>query len=302
MYKGKTMMKNRVLTSFVTYNPNIERLIKAMKSVESQTDCMIIVDNGSSNISQIEKATINFTNVNLVKNKRNEGIARALNQAVQIAYLKGFDWVLTMDQDSEAPRNLINRYLDVLETNEDVGILTLKIKRNASDVIDTSASITEVDRCITSGSLMNLMAMREVGNFDESMFIDWVDHDICKKIKLGGYKIIRVDDLVLDHELGPQSTIKFTEFLNHFIGSRVLRKPHSAFRTYYYVRNGIYYIRKYNTVLTNSEKKYAKYEIFMAIRRGIVLGDNKVSYIKAILRGIRDGRKMKIVKENSSCQ
>ena len=288
-------MSYKVIASFVSFNPNISKLKKAIDSVYSQVDQIIIVDNGSENILEILNAFGEYQNVSIIKNFQNIGIAAALNQAVDFS-AKKCDWLLTMDQDSEAPIDIIEQYERVIQKEEKIGILTLQIKKNIDSIVEKKNTLTEVQRCITSGSLMNLSAMEDIGEFDESMFIDWVDHDICKRMKLAGYRIIRVDSLILKHELGPQIPIPITQKLNNILGTKVLKRPHSPLRTYYYIRNGIYYIRKFKKSMTKEEVKFAKYEIAMSIRRGLLLGKNKFEYISSICRGIYDGNKMKVCK------
>jgi GT2 family glycosyltransferase len=75
-----------------------------------------------------------------------------------------------------------------------------------------------VDFCITSASCTNLNAWKNVGGFDEWLFIDLVDNDFCKRIIVSGYKILRINSLVLDQEFGkiiPKNE-KVQSFWNNF--------------------------------------------------------------------------------------
>lgn len=49
-------MSYKVIASFVSFNPNISKLKKAIDSVYSQVDQIVIVDNGSENILEILNA------------------------------------------------------------------------------------------------------------------------------------------------------------------------------------------------------------------------------------------------------
>lgn len=55
-----------------------------------------------------------------------------------------------------------------------------------------------IDFCITSASCTNLAVWKEVGGFDERLFIDLVDNEFCKRLIVSGYKILRLNNLVLD--------------------------------------------------------------------------------------------------------
>lgn len=288
--------KKSIAASIICFNPEIERLKKAIISLKMQVDNIIIIDNASDNINEIEEIFRNENEIYLEKNKKNKGIAYALNQAVNYAIKNRFEWLLTMDQDSIIPSNLIEEYLKVIVSEKKIGILTLQVKKNCNDKVICEQSYSRVERCITSGSLMNLNAVEKVGRFDESMFIDWVDHDICKRLILSEFQIIRCNNLILEHELGPQETIYITEIFSKLFGTRVIRKPYSALRTYYYIRNGIYYYRKFYNQMEYSEKKFTKHEIAMSIKRGVLLGKNKIEYIKAVIKGVKDGKNMPLQK------
>lgn len=46
---------NNILAGIVLYNPQIERLILELKSIEKQVQKICMFDNGSNNYSEIEK-------------------------------------------------------------------------------------------------------------------------------------------------------------------------------------------------------------------------------------------------------
>lgn len=287
-------MKDKIMTSIICYNPKISKLGNVVKALDFQVDKIVIIDNGSGNLFEIKECTKDFSKVVIIENGTNVGMSIALNQAVDIAFTEGYDWLLTMDQDSIVPDNLIEKYRQVIDKNINVGILTLQIKKNKDCNVKLDDTLSDVERCITSGSLMNLAVIEKIGKFDKEMFIDWVDHDICKRVRLSGYRIIRVNSIFLNHELGPQGTISISKKLRKYFKMRPIRKPYSENRTYYYVRNGIYYYRKYQEVMTKNEKKFTKYEVCMSILRALLLGKNKIAYFQSICKAIYDGKHMSI--------
>lgn len=290
-------MNSKIITSIICYNPKISKLDNVVKALYFQVEKIVIIDNGSVNSIEIKKCVKDLSKIVIIENDTNKGIAIALNQALAIASAEGYDWLLTMDQDSIVPGNLVEKYREVIEKNIDIGIVTLQIKKNKDYNVQLNDTLSDVERCITSGSLMNLAVMERIGKFDEAMFIDWVDHDICKRVRLSGYRIIRVNSIFLNHELGPQDTILISKKLRKYFGMRPIRKPYSENRTYYYVRNGIYYYRKYQKIMTKSEKKFTKYEICMSILRGLLLGKNKIAYFQSICKAIYDSKNMPILKK-----
>lgn len=140
----------------VTYNPEEDRLEKNIASLKQQAALkgVVIVDNGSANVQNVIKIATQY-NCNLVQLGENLGIAKALNVGVSKAIDFGAEWVLTSDQDSVLPPNLISafeRYLSL----EKCAILCPKIyDANAKVLVDQTeknGNVVSVNRCITSGS------------------------------------------------------------------------------------------------------------------------------------------------------
>ncbi|MHB8132373.1 MAG: glycosyltransferase, partial [Mobilitalea sp.] len=93
------MIKQKIAAGIVLFNPNIDRLKKNIDAILPQVEVLYIIDNNSDNIDLIEKYLQNKNTIILQKNSENFGIAKALNQMCNLANLKGFDWILTLDQD-----------------------------------------------------------------------------------------------------------------------------------------------------------------------------------------------------------
>ena len=105
-----------ILAGITLFNPDVARLEENISSIYGQVDRVICVDNGSDNIKSIEDCVLkNWKNITIIKNGKNEGIAKALNQMFEFAIEQQYEYVLTLDQDSVCPDNIIeeyNKYLD----------------------------------------------------------------------------------------------------------------------------------------------------------------------------------------------
>ena len=65
-----------------------------------------------------------------------------------------------------------------------------KLLREADYKTDsTDQTIEYPERVIASGNIINLQAWNKVGRFDNSLFIDEVDHDFCHRLTQEKYKI-----------------------------------------------------------------------------------------------------------------
>ena len=102
---------NKVACIIVSYNPD-RGIEKCFNSLINQVDKMFIVDNGSNGdrikiLKELKNSNAN--KVDLILNNENLGIATALNVGIKKALNEGYDWVITMDQDSKANDNMIEK-------------------------------------------------------------------------------------------------------------------------------------------------------------------------------------------------
>ena len=104
-----------ILAGITLFNPDVARLEENISSIYGQVDRVICVDNGSDNIKNIEDCVLNnWKNITIIKNGKNEGIAKALNQMFEFAIEQQYEYVLTLDQDSVCPDNIIEEYLSLI--------------------------------------------------------------------------------------------------------------------------------------------------------------------------------------------
>ena len=162
---------NNICACIITYNPEITRLKKNINTIRAQVKELIVIDNNSENISDVEEICKSYNTI-LIKNDYNAGIAKALNQAVDWADQNGYTWVLTLDQDSICSRQIVQIYKKYIDLPQ-IGIITCRIKDINSGSVSRKnrRRACYIDKCITSGSLTKISAVKEVGGFDESFFI-----------------------------------------------------------------------------------------------------------------------------------
>ena len=273
-----------ISAGIVLFNPDINRLKENISAVIVQCAHVYLVDNGSNNIDEVKKLLnqYNHSKVSVLCNMENQGIAKALNQLASEAQKGGFDWILTLDQDSVAPSNIIEEF-EKYTNNLNTGMLCPVIcDRNKGVVVEAKDNYKEIDECITSGSLLNIKAWRKIGGFDESMFIDGVDFDICYRLRKNGYKILCIQSVVLLHELG-------RIVYHRFIFWKVLVKNHSAFRKFYIARNTVYLARKEHTNIIKAILQNVK--LFLIV---VCYEDDKWKKSKKILQGTIDEFKCEI--------
>lgn len=291
----------KIAAGIVTYEPEIVRLKDNIKAIYTQVDYIIITDNGSKNIRKIQEELTQFSNIEWILNEENKGIATALNQIVEHSQQLGCDWTLTLDDDSIAPDYMIEEYKKYIHLKQ-VAMLVPVIKDRSMDYIDlesmTQEPYEEVETAITSGTLMNNKVWNEVGGFTDALFIDYVDFDYCMKLHIAKKRILRVNQVVLLHELGNATEIKVFAFLADCMpkGSFIQRKAeqlrfttnHSPKRLYYVTRNQYYYMRTYRDYI-DVKRLHRGMKIGWIIK--LLFEKQRIQKAKAILKGRKDGRK-----------
>ena len=310
-------MNNKICATIITYNCG-ESFIDTFNSINCQVDKIVIVDNGS------EEKTIKVLNelkskypIEVIFCGENLGIAAALNKGVKYALENGYDWVMTLDHDSnlkeDMAEKLLNAYyrIDEEKRKKVVSLLPryieLGLDQERQDARYTNKDIAYVEGGITSGNLVKellaahqpdrkpyidailkklkenvLKAFEEVGYFDEKLFIDFVDYDFCFRIKEKGLDIVEVADAILYHRIGDTKS-------GRFFFKKVSATNHSPTRRYYITRNRIYCWKKYKGIVDNS----IKFDKSCAVKEAVKIllyEEDKILKMKMIAKGIRDAK------------
>ena len=265
----------KVLAGIVTYHPEKDRLIENIKAISPQVDLVVIWDNGGLEELDCEEHPIILPN----EEQQNLGIATALNRLCEYGTRHGFDWIITLDQDSVAPGTLVSAY-QPFTSDASVGMLCPCIldRNYGSMAYDTGAGqeTETVDACITSASMLRLSAWKEIGGFWDHLFIDMVDFDLCWSLQEKGYRILRVNSVSLLHEIGRSRKVRF-------LGKEEVVFNHSPFRCYYMIRNMLIVGKKHN--------RYRKC-LRWAVRRFLLINlhePQKFRKDRMMLKGFRDG-------------
>lgn len=277
-------MQNKIAAGIVLYSPDIDRLKKNLEAIVPQVEKVFLVDNHSDNIKEVKKMLEQFPVCKLIKNEKNAGIATALNQLMSEAQNQGYAWLLTLDDDSVCEKDMVGK-LTAYKDKPYAGIVCPRATDDKMSALVKSGNpqVTEVDSCITAGSLTNIEAWNAIGNFDDKMFIDFVDVEYCTRLREHGYRIYQVNSALIHQQYGNISG----EF--SILGRTFYLFNYSPVRVYYSVRNQIYYMKKHKSFLNMGQQR-----LFLIgyIGKRIVFEKNRVASFKAVIRGIKDGIRM----------
>lgn len=272
----------------VSYNCG-ENINKCINSIINQVDKVIIIDNGSNVETVSYLKNINYSNVEVIYNEKNLGIAKALNIGVEYAVKNNYSWILTLDHDSSAKndmiKNMINTYesLSCNDKEKVVSIFPTIIEERIKSNFKINHDYKYISHGITSGNLIKTSIFDSVGMFNEEFFIDYVDNEFCFRLVKHGYKMIGVGDAILNHNLGEPTKIK--TFLGTFTTTN-----HSSLRRYFITRNRFKTWADYKKVVPEFIREDKKIFIIEIIKIFLFEKD-KFEKIKMICKGYKDYKK-----------
>lgn len=274
---------NAFLSIIVVYNPKVDLLVKDICSFIKNVDLLIIWQNSVLS-DDVREYISSLGNIIFAGNGINQGIPTALNYALSYAIKNGYDYLLTMDQDSVL-ENFDNYKNTVIKKNQEksciVGAYQTFLESKLSEDI-----FSEYKWVITSGTIFPIRLLNEIGGFETSFFIDTVDIEVCIRARKYGYKcyICRTGKLI--QKYGVKHTIKM---LNKTINYVV----YSPDRIY-----GIF--RNLTMLLITYRKKEISYELFtfsfIVIKSAVFEKRNRTKSLLAMLSGIIDGIRQKSVR------
>jgi rhamnosyltransferase len=284
-------VKDKIAAVVILYNPG-STILSNINSYHSYADRIYVYDNTENPLKTFDWSA--YPKIEYYSFGQNKGLAETLNIAAAKATEDGYDWLLTMDQDSYFTQQAIDNYYH--------SFLQFPHKRKTAlfgpvfcyedPVSQEDSKWQEIDLLITSGTLLNLSLFNEIGRFDEALFIDSVDFDYCIRAKLAGYDIIQFPAVIMLHELGSMAQRRSIKTL--FLIKKK-KQLHSPLRCYYMFRNLLYLKSKYRR-LELPVLKTIERGVKDLIKRNLFYGPNTKIIIQYLLLAYQDYKKKRMGK------
>lgn len=276
-----------IISIYVTYNPNIPLLEKAIDSLIEQVDYAIVVDNSP-------EPSLGFRNERVIIEALgdNIGIAAAQNIGIRKAIELGAEYIVLSDQDTVYPESYVRSMLPVFKEFQDACVVVPKFVDAMKNGEDGFIAVTpvffqqffpssgchEILQAIASGKIIKVSSLEEIGLMDEGLFIDWVDFEWCWRARAKGYKIMGNADVLIQHQLGDDSKDLGFREIN-------LRSP---IRHYYITRNA-FYLSLYSNDLDIGHRINLFFKSFLYIVGYPCFSKPHLKHLKAVLVGFRHG-------------
>ena len=286
----------------VTFKPDITALLKLLGQLNKETE-FVVIDNGSADIKKLMESISVYKNCkNIICLERNRGLAKALNIGIDWALSNGAKYAFLFDQDSSLcdlfVSRMISAFLDAhKKANKELAAVgpriinpqTMRQTRfktfssvifRSDRIFPESTSHYMADFLITSGTMLNLDCIKEIGFMKESYFIDNVDLEWCFRAKSKGFDLVGTDEAVLYHAIGERSK-------NPLVRSGIMAQ-HNPARTYYSSRNRVHlYAADYSPIgwKVRDLVRFTFKSLWL-----ILTSSERRAYLRHISSGIRDAK------------
>lgn len=276
--------------SVILYNPDYD-VPDNVASYLNAVDHLYVVDNQNGKAVAERIAALASEKVTVISNPENEGIAKPLNTVLRLCRDK-YDLLITMDQDSRffpGHMSLYRTRFDLLNWESISGVGPTVVPKTAQYNAVDGARVHKTREghwnstfhMITSGNVIDVSKALLLGGFDESLFIDEVDHDMCYKVDKAGFKLFTTPDILLAHQLG-------NPLARRFLWRTIYAMNHPPLRKYYIARNRLLVWRKFHTMNEAFFFRHYIYGSALDIFKILYMESDKARKIRASFCGFAD--------------
>jgi rhamnosyltransferase len=260
----------------ILFHPHCS-LIQNINSYLMEVEKMYAFDNSPKSKNDYVEELKRVKKIEYTTLGRNVGIAKALNEIAKIALLKGYQYLLTMDQDSCFTVPNLVPMISLAMSDSRIGIVSPVhlVKNDLPEKVYGDSE--EILTTMTSGNLLNLEVWNSLGGFDEKLFIDYVDHEYCLRMKKNGYKVVRANRITLEHAVGELKPRKF-------LFGTVHPTNHSPIRLFYQTRNRFYLKKIYGRDFPEYFKKDSV-SYWRGIVKVLLYENHKIKKFRMVLKG-----------------
>lgn len=232
------MQKHNILINIVLYNPEEKQLLDLLRICSHYPRAKILLfDN--AHLSSLLKSQISTTIV-YFQSTKNVGVGGAHFFACEMAVKEGFDFILFLDQDTILDTSFIETMLmkfcqleKIYPRLAAIGPAWIDDRFPAKKPRKCIKVPTRSRKLISSGMLIKVAFLSEIGYPKKEYFIDHVDTEWCLRAINKNYQLIKINEVPMRHALG--EIRKFACFYLRY---------HKPIRYYYYIRNSFFMFRE----------------------------------------------------------
>lgn len=273
-----------MIISLITLYYPTKETVSNVRSVSAQSDIVYLCDNSPSNNASL---FVGISNTRYTYFGKNLGLSAAFNAVLKKQTFSDDGFILFFDQDSKIDEDHIKKLISEYEQLEMAGIqvgclgpVYFNTSSNQIEIPKQKIQLNEhsykVSSTITSSMLVKHKTLKEIDFWNEKIFLDMADWDLCWRLIAFGKVCCMTDAVTLHHTLGKgEKKIGFLRI-----------KEGSPFRVYYQTRDCLRLITK-SYVPFKYKIRFFLMLTVRPIEHFIFLG-HKRERIKYFIKGIRD--------------
>ena len=257
-------LSDRTCAVVVTYNPT-DKILSTMRENFQYLHNFLVYDNGSEDgvktkiqamVEELEnKLKTDNHGIYFINGKENLGLAKAYNISIKFLKEKNYEFVLVLDQDSKLSKGTTEELLihyERLSKICKVGAVSPTVIQEGQGPLNAFFDgrfrwkglsyeddfVLESPFLINSGTFMQIKILDEIGHYDETLFLDSVDHDMSFRMRYHGYHLFIVKEILLRQNVDNKIDFKF-------LWIKLDREGHSPTSDYYLVRDSMRVAKRY---------------------------------------------------------
>lgn len=264
--KSALVTVSQCVAIIVTWQPDMQVLLRLMNKLLQQGVNVVLVDNGSDNQPDIE-SQIHRLNKPSSPNpaeqthtativwlpwSENKGLAAAMNHGLSWAAEHHYQFAWLFDQDSDLSdgfcEHMMSAWREGSELTDKLAAIgprlmdpesgrktpfrRFRLRQRSDSRLPGSKDLFTTDFLISSGTLLSMPALQSIGLMKACYFIDNIDLEWCFRARSQGWQLLGCERAVLLHRIGETSS-------NPLVKSGVM-VSHGPLRYYYSTRNRIH--------------------------------------------------------------
>lgn len=230
-----------VIAVVLTWNDTdmVKTCIRSVLANSYEPKAVVLVDNGSHPPAwPVIKETFPF--VEVVPLPENMGFTGGCNRGIERALDLGADYIFLLNNDTVVHEQAIAHLVRAMEARPDVAMASAvllfpgeerrvqfyrsRLLRDCArhvrfgegeTLAEKHRGIIETEFAPACAVLFRPEALRQVGLFDERLFTNWEDYDLCCRFLDAGWKLVTVGDAEVVHAHG-KTTGRISPFITYF--------------------------------------------------------------------------------------
>jgi len=208
-------MSIKDITIVITSFKSDQKLKKCLNSIDKE--CAVINVENSDNRDHKDTIEKEFKNVKCILTRKNLGYGIANNVGLKEANTK---YVLILNPDTELFPSTLENFLIVAKQYPDFAIIGPNIKEDKKEYFLQNEEknkdlnyldVKETNEVKGYAMFLNISQFKEIGFFDENIFIYLEEIDLCKRVTKKNKKIYQCSNIFVYHEGGKSHEISVND-------------------------------------------------------------------------------------------